>query len=391
MIPRIAKYSFLLVIFALFLYSFTQVDLSLTLSQVSVWQIIQKSFQQIGWFNRPLSTLLFVSISSLMFVYYTWFLRKAFRKQIKIKEVWTLVVATSIILAFSYNAFSYDLFNYIFDAKIVTAYHANPYVHKALDFPGDPMLSFMRWTHRVYPYGPVWLGLSVPLSFVGMNFFLLTFFLFKFMIAGFYLGSVYLVYKINQKINSGSEMFNTVLFALNPLVIIESLVSSHNDIVMIFFALLGLYSYFMKKKILSILLIIASSQIKIPTIALILPVALSFIPFKTKVDNNKFVLISIVSMFAVLIYALTKVEIQPWYFLWLLPFLALLKPNKYIITGSIGLSLGLLLRYVVLLYFGNWDGIGIPLRNAFTIIAPIALLLIVFLHDKSKSLHRARS
>ena len=195
----------------------------------------------------------------------------------------------------------------------------------------------------------------------------------------------YLIYKINKILNQEYAEFNTVLFALNPLVIIESLVSSHNDIVMIFFALLGLYSYFMKKKILSILLIIASSQIKIPTIALILPVVLSFIPFKTKVDNNKFVLISIVSMFAVLIYALTKVEIQPWYFLWVVPFITLLKTNKYIIAATLGLSAGLLARYTVLLYFGNWDGIGVPLRNSFTIILPIISVLLVLVYDKSKS------
>src|SRR3972149_4667416 len=54
----------------LLLYSFTQVDLSLTLSQVSVWQTIQKLLQQIGYFNRPLSTLIFLLIMFLMFTLY---------------------------------------------------------------------------------------------------------------------------------------------------------------------------------------------------------------------------------------------------------------------------------------------------------------------------------
>jgi len=387
----VIKYSFLAVVVALFLYSYTQVDLSLTLSQVSIWQIIQKNFQQIGWFNRPLSTLLFVSITALMFAYYIWFLKKAWSKQIKIKEVWVLVIVTSVILALSYNAFSYDLFNYIFDAKIVTHYHQNPYLHRALDFPGDPMLSFMQWTHRLYPYGPVWLGLTVPLSFAGMNFFLLTFFLFKFMIAGFYLGTVYLIYKINERINPQHALLNTVFFAMNPLVIIESLVSSHSDIVMIFFAILGIYLFFLKKKILAIIAIIVSSQVKIPTIALILPMVLSFSLLKLKLDNSRFVQLCVLTMLASFLYVLTKIEIQPWYFLWLLPFISLLKPNKYIFAGTVGLSLGLLLRYLVFIYFGNWGGIGVPLRNSLTIISPIVLVLIVLVYTKSKSLIRAIS
>ena len=92
-----------------------------------------------------------------MFIYYFYFLYAVYKKKINKKIIRNLIVITSIGLGFSYVAFSYDLFNYIFDAKIITFYHQNPYFHKALDYPGDPMLSFMRWTHRVYPYGPIWL------------------------------------------------------------------------------------------------------------------------------------------------------------------------------------------------------------------------------------------
>ncbi len=391
MIGRIKNLSFLLVIFFLFFYSFTQIDLSLTLSQVSIWQNIQKNFIYIGYFNRPLSTALFVLILILMFSYYFWFLRKALRKQLKTKDIIILIISTAAILSFSYNAFSYDLFNYIFDAKIITYYHENPYFHRAMDYPTDPMLSFMRWTHRVYPYGPIWLALSVPVSFIGMNIFLLTFFLFKFMITGFYLGSVFMIYKINQKINPEHAIFNTVFFALNPLVIIESLVSSHNDIAMVFFGLLGLYCYFLRKRIFALILVIISSQVKIPTLGLLLPIVVSFTPLKTKLENNKFVILTIISMLLASFYALIKIEIQPWYFLWILPFVALLKPNKYVLMASIGFSLGLLFRYTVLLYFGDWDGIGVPIRNGLTIISPLIFLALIFAYDKFSISKRTQS
>ncbi len=382
MIQRIKNYSFLLVILFLFFYSFTQIDLSLTLSQVSIWQLVQKNFQYIGYFNRPLSTGLYIGVLVLMFGYYLWYLKNAIRNKIKLKQLFIIIVLTSLILSFSYNAFSYDLFNYIFDAKIVTYYYENPYFHRAMDYPTDPMLSFMRWTHRVYPYGPIWLGLTIPISFIGLNIFLLTFFLFKFFIAAFYLGSVFLIYKINQKINPDHAIFNTAFFALNPLVIIESLVSSHHDITMVFFALVGINLFFLRKRLLAIVLVIISSQVKIPTLGLLMPIVVSYIPFKDKLDNNKFIILSIISMFLASGYALTKIEIQPWYFIWVLPFVALLKLNKYIISLSIGFSLGLLLRYTVLLYFGNWDGIGVPIRNGLTIVTPLVCLLAVYIYDK---------
>ena len=72
------------------------------------------------------------------------------KKKISKPFVWLIIFVSALLLVFSYNAFSYDIFNYIFDAKIFTHYHQNPYLQKALDYPGDPMLSFMRWTHRVY-------------------------------------------------------------------------------------------------------------------------------------------------------------------------------------------------------------------------------------------------
>ena len=161
---------YILTVIGLFLYSFTQVDLGLTLSRWSVEQVIEKFFQHIGYFNRPLSTSLYILILIFLFSFYLLFILLAQRKKITRRQVWFLLIGIAVILTFSYNAFSYDLFNYIFDAKIITYYHQNPYLHRALDYPGDPMLSFMHWTQRTYPYGPFWLVLTVPLSFLGFNF-----------------------------------------------------------------------------------------------------------------------------------------------------------------------------------------------------------------------------
>ncbi len=383
---KLPVFSYLVIIVVLFFYSFTQVDLGLAFSKSDALQKLLFCFQQIGYFNRPFSTILFVAIISLMFIYYLYFLKKTLEKKFNIKDVWKIIILTTVILAFSYNAFSYDLFNYIFYGKIVTFYHQNPYLLKALDFPGDPMLGFMHWTHNTYPYGPLWLGLTIPLSFIGSNIFTLTFFLFKFFIAGCYLSCVYLIHLINRKILPEHQNFNLALFALNPLVIIESLVSSHNDIVMILFALFGLYLFFNGKKLFSLFAIGASALIKSPTAPLLIPVALSLLPIKQKLSDQKFVWVIILFSTAGLFYVLTKLEIQPWYFLWVLPFICLLKPNKYVIGLSVGLSLGLLMRYIPFLYSGNWNGLAPQIKGVVTFLVPIIFLFFIFLSGKSKFL-----
>ena len=372
--------SYVLTLAALFLYSLTQIDLSLTFSKLSIWQTIEKSFQQIGYFNRPLSTAIFLVILTLLFIHYFVFIFLAIKKRISRKQAWFLVLAGFVVLVFSYNAFSYDLFNYIFDAKIITYYHLNPYFYKALDFPNDPMLSFMRWTHRYYPYGPVWLFLTAPISFIGLNIFSLTFFLFKIFISGFFLGTVYFIEKIVRKVSPGNEIYALVFFGLSPLVLIESVVSVHNDIVMMFFAVLGLYLVLNKKLIFSLIAIVVSYFIKEVTILLLFPVLIFQNPIKKIfLSSENFFRLCVLTMIAGFMYALTKLEVQPWYFLWIIPFIAFLKPNKYIILLTSGVSLGLLLRYTPFLYQGDWNGAAIPIKFYVSIITPAIFLILVLI------------
>ncbi len=356
---KLLSAGYLVLVVGLFFYSFTQVDLNLTLSQWSIWQVIQKYFQHIGYFQRSFSTALYVSIVSLLLLFYFLFLHLA--KIGKIRGIWGLIIATTIILTFSYNAFSYDLFNYIFDAKIITFYHQNPYLHKALDYPNDPMLSFMHSTHRPYPYGPIWLLLTAPLSSF-VNFFLPTFFIFKTLVALSFLGTAFFISKILNKVSPHNEVFGLVFFALNPLVIVESLVSAHNDIVMMFFAVLGLYLLVKKIYAFSFLCLFLSIGIKFSTVFL-LPVFI-YIAIKQvrkqSIDFKKvFAIIFILMTTAVFITSFSSginknPELQPWYFLILFPFAALVAQKRIIVLLAICVSIAMLVSYVPFLLLGEW-------------------------------------
>lgn len=351
---KLLFFSYFITIVFLFLYTFTQVDLNLTLSQASWWQAFQKFFQSIGYYNRPLSTFLYISIISLMFLFYAVSLRLSALNKIRRKHIWILVLGITGILTFSYNAFSYDLFNYIFDAKIVTFYNESPYIHKALDYMGDPMLTFMRWTHRTYPYGPFWLGLTVPVSFVGFNFFLLTFFMFKILTSLFFLGIVFFIEKILKIVSPKYTILGMVFFALNPLVLIEGLVSSHNDISMMFFAMFAVYLLLINKYIFSFITLVLSIGIKFATVILA-PVFLLFIMKKKNITKIQILHVLFFAMFIPLILVVIRTNFQPWYLLFILPFASLIPNKSYAIGVGIILSFFALLQYVPFIYNGDWN------------------------------------
>lgn len=348
---------YLLVIVALFLYSYTQVDLSLTLSRSSLFQTVEKAFQYIGYFQRPLSTYLYISLVVLLSLFYLCLLRLVNLKKITKRQLWIFIIVTTGVLIFAYNAFSYDLFNYIFDAKIITHYHQNPFVHKALDFPGDPMLSFMHWTHRTYPYGPTWLLMTVPLSFIGLGFFLLTFFLFKILMGLCFLGILYYIGKILKKTSPKDELLGIAFFALNPLVIIESLISAHNDSAMMFFVIMAFYFLIQKRYIISLGALFLSIGVKFATGILFPIFILPFVNKKLKkpLSWDTIFFISFLLMGAAVIAASKRTTFQVWYLLYLLPFAAVLPQKKYIVMPSIILSIGNLFVYVPYLFLGNYN------------------------------------
>lgn len=335
----------------LFLYSYTQVDLSLTLSRASVVRDIETGFQHIGWFQRPLSTALYIGLLCILFGMYLATIKLVQKKKIPKKVVWMSIIAITGILTFSYNAFSYDLFNYIFDAKIVTFYHQNPYIHKALDFPNDPMLSFMRWTHRVYPYGPLWLGLTIPFSYAGMKIFIVTYFLFKIFLALCFLLSCFLIDAIAKQYEKEHTSLPLVLFALNPLVLVECLVSSHNDIAMISLALAGVYFILKNQKINSTVVLLASVLVKFVTALLIVP----FIVYVLKNKKTDFLVLSFLSMIIAILLASLRTNFQPWYLLYAIPFACLLYKKSYALFPLLILSITGLVYYIPFLFTGNWD------------------------------------
>ena len=369
--------SYCLVLIAWFLYSITQNDLNLTISSNNTLFTIQKFFQNIGYFQRPLSTVIFIGLLLLYFIFYLQLIILTVKKLISKKQIFILLLLTVVMLLLSYPAFSYDLFNYLFYGRIITHYGLSPYNFRALDFPADTWTRFMHWTHNTYPYGPIWLAITVPLSFLGQQKFIITLILYKLLMAGGFLFSGLFIYKIAKALKINNPLLILVLFSFNPLIIIESLISSHNDIVMIAFSLVGFYWLIKEKLFPSLLFILIASAVKLAVIPLFITwlIVVVFRVYKRSISLPKILLLTFSLMLLAFLYYLKDHSLQPWYFLWFFPF-GLLLNSKYVHLSLIFLSLGFLGNYAPFLFFGNWDK-PVPFLNTAVTLFCFLLGLIV--------------
>lgn len=368
--------SFTLTLFFLTFYSYSQVDLNLTLSSNYIYQLFQNRLTYLGYFNRPLSSLIYIILFITLFLHYFYILLQTVKKSISVRQVIFIISLSCIILFFSYPAFSHDIFNYLFDARIVTKYYANPYTHSALDYPGDLWVRFMHWTHRTYPYGPVWLLITLPFSWLGFGKLVMTLWNFKIMIALFHIGNIILIYKILSRINSENRLLGISFYALNPLIIIESLVSPHNEVVMLFFLLMVIYYGFIKKKqLFGIFNLLLSAGIKYTTIILI-PL---FIIYKKnrKMEPSGLIYIILFLLIPVLLIQIYYREPYPWYFIPIIGVTSLICNKRIIMLSIIGVSFGILLRYFPYLYYGDYSKNVSLMQNLVSVIGVLITTICV--------------
>lgn len=331
---------YLLLLLALGVYSYSQIDVNLTILQTKWFFDFQWWMMRLGYFNRPLSTSILLGFIALLTVFYLYFLYKP-------RKVTILLVGLAVLGLFSYPAFSHDIFNYIFDARVVVFHHANPYQYTALMFPADTWTRFMDWTHRTYPYGPIFLPLTLPFYILGFNKFILTLFWFKTLMVATYLGSSYLIYRL-------AKSPGLVFFALNPLIIFEVLVAGHMDVVMLFFGLLAVWFLRLKKTKMAVFWLAFSAGIKYAT-ALFLPIFIW-----SKISQRAQLLWLVVLAITGAILQMVSREVLPHYLIVPIGFVALMPEKKWIVWSGIILSVGLLvIRYYPFFLTGIWVPIKI--------------------------------
>ncbi len=414
----ISIYTIFLILFVIFSYAF--VDLNLFYLKPLI-----TDFYQI---QRVLVTLIYFLFIILSFTFYLLLLKLFHEKKLPISRVRNVIKLTIGVLLLAYPAMlSYDIFNYIATAKVLFLYHENPYIIMPIEFFGDPLLFFMHAANKIALYGPFWIILTGIPFLLSLKNFLLSLFLFKLFLVPFYFGTLFIMSKLSK------NFLPILVFALNPLVIIETFVSGHNDIVMMFFALISFYLILKKRVFLSLILLLCSVLIKYATIFLLplwiyiwikqlsnnrtsptpahacqasdLPHSVRSGPkrrgymvrfllffertlvsrevnkqFSTSSNNkidessekNLIFFYATLSMFMIFLLSVFREEIYPWYAIWFLPFTSLLFGKNFLTYFSISLSFGLMLRYIPFMLLGTYFG-PTPILKVILTLVPVII------------------
>ena len=360
-------YSLFLVFITIFSYLFVDPNLI----------YLKKIFTGFAFTQRPIVTIIYSLIIVIFFAFYLILLYYFKKKIFAFREFKLIVALTALILFFAYPAMvSYDIFNYLATAKVLFLYHENPYLVMPIQFTGDPMLLFMHAANKTALYGPIWILLTGIPYLSGFGNFLITLFSFKFFTTIFYFLTVVLLLRMSKNV------FLTSLFALNPLIILEVVASGHNDIVMMFFALLSIYFLKERKIILFFTFIFFSILIKFATLFL-LPI-FAYVLFNyfrnKKIDWEKIYYLSSLLMLLVFFLSPIREEIYPWYAVWFLIFVPLIQ-NRLMRYIYLVFSFSLLFRDLPFMLLGTYFGPTPYIKFIVSFALPLLAIVYLFLRN----------
>ncbi len=380
-------------------YSYTQVDPNLVISSFPPYWNFQQQLWQIGYHQRDLSSLLFAILMVLMSVTVIGILH-FFTEQ----EKKSFLISVILILIFSYNALSHDIFNYLFNARMVVMYQTNPHTHIALEFPSDDWTRFMHNTHTPAPYGYGWTVLSLVPYAVGFGKFNPSYYAMKILMVGGFVLMWWVMEKLAKVAKlDGVKNFQKLkwLFFLNPLVLIETFSSGHNDVWMMGPALLSCVIALkiqqkdsLRKKVgyvfIAIIVLAISASIKFATlilapvlILLIITRLIKKLPAYLEHLATWWPEISAVLLALPLLTDRSQ-QFHPWYLIWSLSFLPFIR-LVWIRYMLIAFSFASLFRYLPYLYLGNYTAQELTQEKIITWVGGALVFFILILFRKRVS------
>ncbi len=148
-----------------------------------------------------------------------------------------------LILVFTPAMLSHDIIVYASYSRIIANYHANPYFVPLTAFPHDPLVPLNYWASSVAAYGPIWVLVCGLIGFIAgpqLAGYVLAFRIFA---LAAHLLNTWLVTRTLRSMGRTQRTITlgTLLYALNPLVLLESSLGGHNDVFMMTFVLIGVY------------------------------------------------------------------------------------------------------------------------------------------------------
>jgi hypothetical protein len=201
--------------------------------------------------------------------------------------IWPGAIIAGLIFVFTPALLSHDVFVYAGYGRLIDVYHANPYFVPFSVYHHDPLAPLDDWRAYVSAYGPLWIGVSSLVAFVAATNPLRYILLFRLIELAAHLVNIQLVILILRKMQRSPRVvtIGALLYAWNPLLLLESSQGGHNDIFMLTFVLLGV-----------LLMVRASARSPIGPRVGILPVVMFTLAALVKYTTAPLVVLAIIAL-----------------------------------------------------------------------------------------------
>ncbi|MEO7911336.1 MAG: hypothetical protein ABIV47_16955 [Roseiflexaceae bacterium] len=153
------------------------------------------------------------------------------------------VVLLSLPLIFCPYLLSNDIYSYVMYGRIAALYGGNPAISAPSSYAHDAFFPYLiAWQSTPSVYGPVWTLFSHALTLLveraggGPWLYLLAY---KLTMLAAHLASTALIWQIVRAWKPGQQVYAALLYAWNPVALIEFVGSAHNDALMICLILLA--------------------------------------------------------------------------------------------------------------------------------------------------------
>jgi hypothetical protein len=140
-------------------------------------------------------------------------------------------VLFALVLVPGFPLLSNDIFKYVFDGRILAIYHENPFVRVPADYPDDRFYDLVYWKAVVNAHGPLWRLLEAASAQAGGESCTRSILAMKVWPTLAYGGTIAALFLLLRQLMPDRAISGTVVYAWNPLVLLEALQNGHNDVV----------------------------------------------------------------------------------------------------------------------------------------------------------------
>lgn len=160
--------------------------------------------------------------------------------------LWTILSFTALfalIFLFAPAVSSQDIFLYGVYGRMVTVYHANPYVNSPAVLPHNLLRGLIPQEAGAAWYGPLWIDVTLPVTLLARDSIANIMIGFRLLGLAAHLVNTILIWAILTRVKPEARVSGTLLYAWNPLVLLLGVSEMHYDIFIVLFVLLASFFY----------------------------------------------------------------------------------------------------------------------------------------------------